>query len=96
MAYKSLQRNVKARPGRSYTRRSVLNSLVSNRIFAKVMSNHLGPDCHLGKLFPVVDMYSKPNHVRQNYHISNVSLELALQLSFSCQLYLFSQLSSGY
>lgn len=57
------------------TRTAVLNRLVGNGEFTKVMTNHLGLDFKLVKSFSVVDTNVSTNELRNDDHVAQVGLD---------------------
>ena len=69
-----LQRNELRRVSSTNTRAVVLHGLVSQRKFTQVVTNHLSLDLNVVETLPVVNTNNRTNHLRNNYHVTKMSL----------------------
>lgn len=72
------------------TRPSVLNRLVTDREFSKIVTDHFRFNFNLIEGLPIVDTNDAANHFRYNYHVAKMSpywlwLLTRWGLSFLCQ-----------
>lgn len=70
-----LQRNEARRVGGSNTRTSVSDRAVGDGELSEVVANHLSLDVHNVEDLAVVDSNSRTNHLRDDDHVAEVSLD---------------------
>ena len=61
--------------GSTNTRATVLDWLVSNREFPKVVANHFGLDFNLVEVLAVVDTNNASDHLRDDDHVAEMGLD---------------------
>ena len=70
-----LQRDEARRVSGTNTRATVLNGLVADRELSKVVADHLGLDLNLDEGLAVVDTNLGTDHLGQDEHVAQVSVD---------------------